>query len=136
MKFLCQQKIWQNQKQEQYLQTKKYLKNILSRFMKSILIFLSIIKKYKLTIMIKSTYYLELIFIFLNILQQQKSMKKVILTETLNLKEKDKRHQKKNLTVNLLELILAEKLMMQTMKLVECKHLLAILIKKNQRTRK
>ena len=45
--------------------------------------------------MIENTYYLELMFILLNILQQQKLMKKVILTETLNLKKKDKRHQKK-----------------------------------------
>ena len=37
---------------------------------------------------------------------------KVILTKILFLKKKDKRHQKKNLTVNLLELILVEKIMM------------------------
>ena len=86
-------------------------------------------KRYKLMIMIKNTYYLELIFILLNILQQQKLMKKVILTETLFLKKKDRRHQKKNLTVNLLELILVEKIMMQTMKLIEYKRLLVILIK-------
>ena len=30
-------------------------------------------------------------------------MKKIILVETLNLKKKDKRHEKKNLTVHLLE---------------------------------
>ena len=35
----------------------------------------------------------------------------------------------KNLTVNLLELILVEKIMMQTIKLVECIRLLVILIK-------
>ena len=58
--------------------------------------------------MIKNTYCLELIFILLNIFQQQKLMKKVILTEILFLKKKDKRHQKKNLTVHLLELILVE----------------------------
>ena len=52
-------------------------------------------KKYKPMKMEVNTYYLELIFILLNILQQQKLMKKVILTETLNLKKKDKRHQKK-----------------------------------------
>ena len=33
-------------------------------------------------------------------------MKKVVLTETLFLKKKDKTHQKQNLTVHLLELIL------------------------------
>ena len=56
-------------------------------------------------------------------------MKKVILTETLFLKKKDKRHQKKNLTVHLLELILVKKIIMQTMKLVECKRILVMLIK-------
>ena len=45
--------------------------------------------------MIENTYYLELMFILLNIFQQQKLMKKEILTETLFLKKKDKRHQKK-----------------------------------------
>ena len=62
--------------------------------------------------------------------------KKVILTEILFLKKKDKRHQKKNLTVNLLELILVEKIMMQAMKLVEYRRLLVILIKKKKRTRR
>ena len=38
--------------------------------------------------MIKNTYYLELIFILLNIFQQQKLMKKVIQTEILFLKKK------------------------------------------------
>ena len=36
-------------------------------------------------------------FILLNIVQQQKLMKKAILIETLNLNKKDKRHQKKKL---------------------------------------
>ena len=58
--------------------------------------------------MIKNIYYLKLMFILLNIVQQQKLMKKVILIETLFLNKKDERHQKKNLTVNLLELILVE----------------------------
>ena len=40
-------------------------------------------------------YYLELVFSLLNISQQQKLMKKVILTETLFLRRKDKEHQKK-----------------------------------------
>ena len=64
-----------------------------------------ITKKYELIKMGVHTYYLELMFILLNIFQQQKLMKKVILTETLFLKKKDRSHQKKNLTVNLLELI-------------------------------
>ena len=86
-------------------------------------------KNYKLMKMEVNTYYLELIFILLNTFQQQKLMKKVILTEILSLKKKDKKHQKKNLIVNLLELILVKKIMMQTMKLVEYKRLLVILIK-------
>ena len=43
-------------------------------------------------------------------------------TETLFLRKKDKKHQKKNLAVNLLELIQIN-VMMKIMKLVECKHL-------------
>ena len=41
----------------------------------------------------------------------------------LEFEKKDKRHQKKNLIVHLLELILVEKILMQTMKLVEYKYL-------------
>ena len=44
-------------------------------------------------------------------------------------KNKIQKALEKNLTVNLLELILVKKLMMQTMKLVEYKRLLVILIK-------
>ena len=47
-------------------------------------------------------------------------MKKVILTETLFVRKKDKKYQKKNLVANLLEL---KKTMTQTMRLVEYKHL-------------
>ena len=43
--------------------------------------------------------------------------------------EKKQKALEKNLTVNLLELILVKKIMMQTMKLVEYKRLLVILIK-------
>ena len=42
-------------------------------------------------------YYLELMFTLVNILLQQKLMKKNILTEILFLKKKDKKHQKKTL---------------------------------------
>ena len=41
--------------------------------------------------------YLELMFIFLNISQPWKLMLKVILTEILFLRRKDKKHQKKKL---------------------------------------
>ena len=42
---------------------------------------------------------------FTECFQQQKLMKRDILTETLFLRKKDKKNQKKNLVVNLLELI-------------------------------
>ena len=44
-----------------------------------------------------NTFHLEWIFILVNIFQQQKLMKKVILTETIHLRKKDKKHQKKKL---------------------------------------
>ena len=69
-----------------------------------------------------NTYYLELMLIFLNIFQPQKLMKKVIIAEILFLRKKDKKHQKKNLVVNSLELVQVKKVIMQTMKLVEYKH--------------
>ena len=46
-------------------------------------------------------------------------MKKVILTEKLFKKKKRQKALEKNLTVNLLELILVRKIMMQTMRLLE-----------------
>ena len=46
-------------------------------------------------------------------------------------KKKQKKHQKEHLIVNLLELILVEKIMVQTMKLVEYKYLL-VSFKKNK----
>ena len=54
-------------------------------------------KKYKLIKIVVNIYYLELVFILVNIFQQQKLMKKVILTETIHLRKKDKKHQKKKL---------------------------------------
>ena len=52
-----------------------------------------------------NTYYLELIFILLNIFQPQKLMNKTMKAEKLFLRTNDKKHQKKNLVANLLELI-------------------------------
>ena len=71
-------------------------------------------------------YYLELIFILVNIFQQQKLMKKVILTEILFSRKKDKKHQKKNLVVNLLKSkqVMQKIVMIQIMRLVTQKHLL------------
>ena len=80
-------------------------------------------KKYKLMKMGVNIYYLELMSILLNISQLQKLMKNVMLTVTLFLRRKDKKRQKKNLVVNLLELIQVKKFMMETMKLVEYKRL-------------
>ena len=80
-------------------------------------------KKYKLMKMGVNIYYLELISILLNISQLQKLMKNVMLTVTLFFRRKDKKRQKKNLVVNLLELIQVKKFMMETMKLVEYKRL-------------
>ena len=58
--------------------------------------------------------------------QQQKLIKKDILTESLFLNKKDKKHQKKKLVVNLLELIqvMQKMVMTQIMRLVMYKHLL------------
>ena len=50
-------------------------------------------------------------------------MKKAILTKTLFLRRKDKKHQKKILVVNLLELIQVKNNIMQTKKPVEYKNL-------------
>ena len=44
-----------------------------------------------------TTYYSELMFIFLKIIQLQKLMKKAILTEILFLRRKYKKHQEKTL---------------------------------------
>ena len=91
-------------------------------------------KKYKLIKMGVNIYYLELIFILVSVFQQQKLMKKDILIETLFLRKKDKKHQKKNLVVNLLELIqvMQKMVMTQIMRLVTQKHLLMSLKEKKQ----
>ena len=68
-------------------------------------------------------YYLELIFILVSVFQQQKLMKKDILIETLFLRKEDKKHQKKNLFINLLELM-QKMVMIQIMRFVMYKHLL------------
>ena len=85
-----------------------------------------------------SIYYLELIFISVNILQQQKLMKKNIPTDILFLKKKGKKHQKKNFVVNLLELIqvMQKIVMIQIKRLVMYKHLLISSTLKSRKTRK
>ena len=75
-------------------------------------------KKYKFMKMDVNIYYLELMFILLNM---SYPWKKVILTEILFLRRKNKKHQRKNLVVNLLELIRVKKTLMQTMKPAEYK---------------
>ena len=53
---------------------------------------------------IENKYYLELMFILLNIFQRQKLMKKVILTDTLLLKKKDKKRQRKKLNCDFIRI--------------------------------
>ena len=83
-------------------------------------------KKYKLIKMGVNIFYLELMFILINFYQQQKLMKKDILTEILFLRKKRQKALEKNLAVNLLELIQAmqKMVMIQIMRLVMYKHLL------------
>ena len=72
-----------------------------------------------------NTYYLEMMSILLNIFQPQKLINKTTKAEDLFLRRKDKRHQKKNLVVNLLKLIqvMQKDVMIQTIKLVKYKYL-------------
>ena len=72
-----------------------------------------------------NTYYLEMMSILLNIFQPQKLINKTTKAENLFLRRKDKRHQKKNLVVNLLKLIQVtqKEVMIQTIKLVKYKYL-------------
>ena len=70
-------------------------------------------------------YYLELMFNFLSMIQPQKLMNRTMLAEGLFLKNKDKKSQKKNSAVNLLELI--QTIMIRIKKLAEYKHLLVSL---------
>ena len=71
-----------------------------------------------------NTYYLELMSILLNIFQLQKLMNKTAKAENLFLRKKEKKHQKKNLVANLLELIqvMQKRIIVQTMKLVKYKN--------------
>ena len=69
-----------------------------------------------------NTYYLELMFILLNIFMPCKLMKKDIKIENLLLRRKHKNNLKRNLVVNLLELIQVSS-MMTIMKLVKHKYL-------------
>ena len=102
--------------------------------MKLILIFMSIIKKKDKNDKNDCKYILFRIDIyFTEYFQQQKLMKKVILTETLFLKKEDKKRYKKNLTVNLLELILVGKIMMQAM--VKYRRLSVSLMTKKMKTK-
>ena len=82
------------------------LKNILLRFIKMILIFINIVTKKIQTDKNECNYILFRIDIYFSeFFQQYKLMKKDITIETLFSKKKDKKHQQKNLVVNLLELI-------------------------------
>ena len=60
-------------------------------------------------IIMVNIYCLELIFISLNTVQQQKLMKKVILIEILSLNKKDKGHQKKKLNCTFIRIKTSKK---------------------------
>ena len=79
--------------------------------------------KIKLIKMGANIFYLDLIFVLINFDQQQK------------LRKKDKKHQKKDLVVNLLELIqvMQKMVRIQTMRLVMQKHLFMSLKTGNQK---
>ena len=97
---------------------------------------MNIMKKiYKLIKMGVNKYYLELMFILINFYQQQKFMKKDILAEILFLRKKDKKHQKKELVVNVLESIqvMQKMALIYIMRLVIQKHLLMSLKADNQK---
>ena len=83
-------------------------------------------------------YILFRIDIYFSEFQQQELMKKDILIETLFLKKKDKKHQKKNLVKNLLELIqvMQKMTIIQIMKFVMYKYLLVSLKIKRQKNQK
>ena len=81
-------------------------------------------------------YNLELMFMLLNISQSWKLMKKVMLTDILFWRRKNRKHQKKNMVVNLLQLIRVKKAIAQTMKPVEYKKLLVSLKTNNWKNQK
>ena len=95
-------------------------------------------EKYKLTKMGANIFYFELIFILINFYQQQKLMKKDILTEILFLRKKDKKHWKKKLGCKFIRIkkVMQKMVMIQIMRLVTQKHLLMSSETKNQRTRR
>ena len=97
---------------------------------------MNIMKKIcKLIKMGVNKYYLELMFILINFYQQQKFMKKDILAEILFLRKKDKKHQKKELVVNVLESIqvMQKMALIYIMRLVIQKHFLMSLKADNQK---
>ena len=81
--------------------------------------------------------YLELMSILLNALAVKIDEQNYEGRGIFFLKKKDKRHQKKNFVVNLLELIqtMQKKVMIQTMKLVKYKRLLVSLKKNKKKTK-
>ena len=83
-------------------------------------------------------YYLELMSILLNVFQLQKLMNKTMKAEKSFLRRKDKKHQKKNLVANSSELIQVMKrgVMIQTINLVKCIHLLVNLKARKSKEKK
>ena len=101
--------------------------------MKLILIFMSITKKKKKKIRVDNNDQEYILFridiYFTEYFLAVEIDEKGHTDRNLIFEEKKQKALEKNLTVNLLELILVKKIMMQTMKLVKYKRLLVILIK-------
>ena len=99
------------------------LEEYLSRFLKLILTLMSIIKNIQVDDNGKEYMLFRNDIYFTKYCLAVEIDEKGHTDRDLEFEKKDKRHQKKNLIVHLLELILVEKILMQTMKLVEYKYL-------------
>ena len=101
----------------------KILEEYSDKIYKLILFFVSIAKRnYRLTKIGMGTYYLELMFILLNIFQPQRLMKKTCWQRPFFLEEKRQKALEKKLCCKFIELIRVKKAMMQNIKLIEYKH--------------
>ena len=99
------------------------LEEYLSRFLKLILTLMSIIKNIQVDDNGKEYMLFRNDIYFTKYCLAVEIDEKGHTDRDLEFEKKDKRHQKKNLIVHLLELILVEKILMQTMKLVKYKYL-------------
>ena len=99
------------------------LEEYLSRFLKLILTLMSIIKNIQVDDNGKEYMLFRSDIYFTKYCLAVEIDEKGHTDRDLEFEKKDKRHQKKNLIVHLLELILVEKILMQTTKLVKYKYL-------------